>query len=136
MGCDIHGHLEIKTKNKWHHFNVPYIRRNYSLFGKLAGVRDEQIKPICKPKGLPADISEVTRIDYSRMKEDAHTCSWLNASELREVIEWHKLQFEDSFRIYNEWGFICGNGWESFNEYRADYPEEIQDIRFVFWFDN
>jgi hypothetical protein len=137
MGCDIHGHLEIKVKGVWHHYHTPDIKRNYTLFGKLAGVRDKQIKPICKPKGIPEDISVGTRVDLNRMEGDAHTHSWLDSIQLGEIIEWHKEQYpEGYFRIYDEWGFICGNGWESFNKYRNDYPEEIEDIRFVFWFDN
>ena len=31
---------------------------------------------------------------------------------------------------------LCIYGWDTFKEYRSDYPKEIQDIRLVFWFDN
>jgi hypothetical protein len=138
MGCDIHGHFEIKVRGRWLHYNMPRIERNYRLFGRMAGVRGDE-KPIVEPRGLPKDMSEITKLEYEWWGVDAHTSSWFNAEEIAEIIEYHESLVEPSQRYkiaHEEWFYLDGNGWDGFLKYRKDYPEEIEDIRFIFWFDN
>lgn len=33
-------------------------------------------------------------------------------------------------------GYLFGNSWSDFTGHREDYPTEIEDLRWVFWFDN
>lgn len=33
-------------------------------------------------------------------------------------------------------GFLFGNAFEYFERFRSDYPSELEDLRFVIWFDN
>ncbi|NOY60290.1 MAG: hypothetical protein GXO75_15375 [Calditrichaeota bacterium] len=140
MRCDIHAFFEIKLNGKWHTYSQPRLERNYQLFAKMANVRnDYDIEPISEPRGLPEDISEVVKFEAKDWRTDGHSYSWLNADEIAEVIEFHKSLFpREKFwePEYYQWGFLCGNGWGHFNEYRNDYPEEIEDIHLVFWFDN
>jgi len=136
MGCDIHAFFEIKLNGKWYLYDQPNLERNYSLFGKMAGVRNGGIQPISPPKDLPKNLSKVVELEYKNWKRDAHSMSWLNAEEIKEVIEWHKKFTDDYLVEHKQWGYLFGNGWPEFNEYRESYPSEIEDIRLVFWFDN
>lgn len=149
MGCDIHLHVEIKVKgdNLWHHYNHPYINRNYKLFAKMANVRnyDEYgpIEPISQPKGFPHDASLTTKFDYQeRWGCDAHSASWLNAEEIQSLEEWYdkNLKKENDFHGFeaaNRFGYLFGNTFH-FPQYKGTptYPKNLEDVRFVFWFDN
>ena len=134
MGCDIHLHSEIKINGSWEHYSVIKVNRDYMLFGLMAGVRDSKVTPICKPQGLPDNLSVVTKLDYERMKGDAHSMSYYNSIliyELEKAIEENR-----EFLPNIKFGYLFGNGYGEFDKYRQDYPKEIEDIRFVFWFDN
>lgn len=138
MGCDIHAHLEILTKQGWEHYSKPMIHRNYDLFSKMAGVRGDEI-PISLPKGLPNDLSFITQVEVDHWGETGHTHSWLDKDELREVIDFHNNQFDNNNwkAEHLEWGYICGNGIGYLNtDGEGDYPDEYLDVRLVFWFDN
>lgn len=138
MGCDIHAHFEIKVNGEWVHYSKPNIKRNYRLFTKMAGVRDtKDVYPISPPKGLPGDISKVTALENKWWGNDGYSHSWLDKNEIREVIRWHKQISEPFWMVsYEQWGYLHGNTWDYFDEYREDYPDEIEDIRLVFWFDS
>jgi hypothetical protein len=103
MGCDIHLILECKNDDgKWvgiNNFN--YISnhalgdpkdsgswyfwtvrsRNYELFGKLAGVRRQSLEGP-KPRGIPADASELARMEIDHFGGDGHSHSWGLLSEI------------------------------------------------------
>ena len=56
-----------------------YQKRNYAVFGVLAGVRGpDNSKPIRKPRGMPKDVSHVVRDHHSW----DHTPSWLTVDEV------------------------------------------------------
>lgn len=131
MGTDIHCHAEIKIDGKWHQYNEVPIRRNYMLFGFLAGIRGvEQAFPI---RGLPRDLSAVTELAANWWLGDGHTHSWIGIEEIVEVI----TRFPKMFADYGTGSkYLFGNGYEGFLLYRDEYPECIEDIRWVFWFDN
>lgn len=146
MGCDIHAHTEIKINGRWHHFNALYISRSYTLFSRMANVRnyaDSEIEPISDPRGLPADITFETNFDYNHMKEDAHSASWLSGTEVAALGEWYEakrkeMNPEDSnFYSFEHQvvGYIFGNGWD-IQKYPQDYPKGVEDARLIFWFDN
>ncbi len=133
MGCDIHAHFEIKVDNEWLHYSAPRFERDYNLFEKMAGVRGLSENAISPPKGLPDDISKTVLLNCKWMGSDGHSHSWLNKKEIRELYAFHAKDF---ISIWEQWGYLGGSGWECFDEYKEDYPAEIQDIRLVFWFDN
>jgi hypothetical protein len=139
MGCDIHFHAEVKINGIWHHYAQKDVDRNYALFAKMANVRNQdlEIEPISDAKGLPEDLSFLTNFFYQREKIDAHSESWLSAEEIAILGEWIKGQiWGANFRESQDFGWLFGNSWSSFLRYREDYPNEVEDIRFVFWFDN
>ena len=126
MGCDIHAHVEIKLNGKWQHYSCPPIQRWYLLFEKICGVRGNVTNAITPPRGLPDDITEVTKYCYEN--EDAHTATWLTAKELDELINWADSLSDDSFQL-KEFGYLNGNMFSRTNP-------EITDCRFICWFDN
>ena len=110
----------------------------YNIFQKIANVRayDDEITPISEPKGLPDDISTITELDANLWDTDGHSHTWLDASEITELIEFTRQQ-PDSFLWEREnIGYLFRNGWGSFLKHKGSYPKEIEDIRFICWFDN
>ncbi len=139
MGCDIHFHTEVKVNGKWEHYGHPYVNRNYSLFALLADVRnDGEIKPISKPKGLPVDPSIVTELAYKTYSSDWHSISWLSAEEIvRAEEQWGKHGWKDQQGFeHHLFGYLEGNSWAGFYKYPESRPKWIEDVRWVFWFDN
>lgn len=145
MGCDIHMHIELKINNVWEHYACPKVKRWYDLFGLLANVRNEVIEPISKVKGLPNDISIITSLDYKQMKGDAHSESYLNADEILKLSEtlrkWETrdnvgfLAYDLENEILNT--YLFGNSFAWHKKYDdCHLPENVEDVRFVFWFDN
>jgi hypothetical protein len=122
MGCDIHMHVEYQpwTPNQgfWHFVDVSYTPRDYSLFGAIAGVRDTDIEPVAKPKGLPDRLSPGVAEEYKKWEVDAHSMTWLTLAELEEAL--HRVESEH-------------------REYRAVVAimrELGPTARVVIWFDN
>lgn len=142
MGCDIHLHTEVKIDGTWYTYGTPNVSRNYDVFAKMANVRnpDGEIKPISEPRGLPEDCSVVAGVNAKCWEADAHSHSWLNAEEIRELEEWYEETFKH-LKIPYAWpshlfGYFFGNYWGGFIRYPEETPEGIEDVRFVFWFDN
>jgi len=138
MGTDIHLHTEVKVDGVWYTYGSPYLKRNYTLFGRLAGVRawDGWHFPV---KGLPSDAAVVTRKSFESWQRDAHTASYLNAAEIAEFYRLCEIEFGadgqfsiecahgGAFRSYDI-GYLGGNGW-------TNLPPWVEDVRWVFWFD-
>lgn len=60
--------------------NAPVTERWYTFFAELAGVRAYGDGPYPQPKGLPDDISELTKYDIELGAWD-HSHSWLSLDE-------------------------------------------------------
>jgi len=136
MGCDIHFYVEVKTENGWELYAQPRIERNYTLFTKLADVRGEGfVKPIAKEKGLPDDISYLVRKSYEENKSDNHNMSYITRNEIVEFSEWlSSIKKGLEYDILNT--YLEGNSFAGFYKCPDEKPDWIEDIRFVFWFDN
>ena len=143
MGCDIHLHQEVKINGKWLHYSNPSIDRNYRLFAILAGVRNHyEITPINSPRGIPEDIAESTKFDCDEVWGcDGHSHSHITAEEIAILKKEYEKNCYPQEKLHSFWferifGFLYGNSWDGFTEYPEDRPKGLQDIRFVFWFDN
>jgi hypothetical protein len=151
MGCDIHAHVEIHYNGNWEHYAMPSIDRWYDLFGIMAGVRGD-LEPIVEPKGLPEDMSTVTRLDWERWEPDAHTPSWFNENEIDQLSDWlaqkaqeavlngedvSPLHFSLEYGILNK-TYMFGNSLTDFKHYDdIEYlPKGGDAVRLIFWFDN
>jgi len=149
MGCDIHCHIEVMFADEWVYYGPGHMNRNYDAFAKMADVRNYYsiIDPISQPKGLPEDVTYMTWLHSEHYGSDGHSHSWLRSSELAELFtfldeqgypqwtgigtggryphtEFHVWLFGNSIRYY------VVNGWSE------GYPESLEDVRLVFWFDN
>lgn len=140
MGCDIHVHVELKVDGQWEHYAQLRPSRSYRTFARMAGVRGTE-KPIALPRGLPDDITKMTRRDAEFWGDNGHDHSWLDCAEIRQLIDWfhehvaHKLGEEFtpwSYLGLEDWlgCYLYGNALDNIERARAE------DIRLVFWFDN
>lgn len=141
MGFEIKAHIECSIDDQWHHYSCPNILRNYKLFDFLGadlsnhvvGNRDKFLL-----KGLPHDISAVTQIAYNKDEAGLFDPSWITIGELETVIEnfpeLSSFNYDLPPELRNPLGYFFDNSVENFWKYREDYPEEIQDVRMVFWF--
>lgn len=148
MGCDIHLHIEVKIDGQWEHYGAPYVSRWYALFAKMAGVRDyANATPISAPKGMPEDVTKLTRIDCEYLGIDGHSHSWLGLDELMQLEDWLKdqrdewLTHSDTQSINLEHHvlhtYLFGNSFTGPRRFPSEEREpKVQDVRFVFWFDN
>jgi hypothetical protein len=81
--------IEDKPQYGWYHGPLtdrPYKRRNYPLFGILAGVRYDDIEPVVHPvpRGIPMDASP----EYRALAiGDGHSHSWLTLAEV-QAYDW------------------------------------------------
>jgi hypothetical protein len=140
MGCDIHAHVEVRFRGQWVHYNAPHVTRHYDLFAKLAGVRNDEtnpIKPIAEPRGLPDNVSDLTRAIYEAEggSEWTHSASYLTADEMREVGRWYDTLDRNETQgghhgFEGVFGYLNGNSIASLGD------GLVEDARLVFWFDN
>ncbi len=149
MGCDIHLVLEKKHGKKWvgidtfagHQqpkwmvakgmsgYSSPIAReRNYERFAALANVRG----PGPKPRGLPKDASDTTKLMVERWGGDGHSHSWLPLAEAANIFDktnGPQDSDDDFVSKYPTSHFFGVDVSEGSNE-------KISDYRVVFWFDN
>ena len=157
MGCDIHVNVEYKSKNiPWRNIDFykknPYYskddiddseqefdkvdcynRRNYWLFGILAGVRYYDAPTISTIRGLPEDCCLDFKELYKSWGSDAHSVSWYLLSELKEAQSRLKDESLQKFIDSIEQRYIDSEKYGFKIELTED---ETQNIRVVFWFDN
>jgi hypothetical protein len=108
----------------------PYDGRCYSLFGVLAGVRDQTKDPISLPRDLPVDVSDYIRDDYEGWGWDAHSSSYYYLYELLDS-KYRNMSIEE-LREKN----IDPYFFKTMLDYALEIVEDPRDLRFVFWFDN
>jgi hypothetical protein len=117
------GHYGDAKYLRWNYVagqDVTYGNRNYTVFGVLAGVRDQNVTPISKPRGLPPDVDPTLRneLDVS----DYHSLSYLSLKEIRDY-KWDRE--------------TCGDFVEWFEALRVTHLNYYPDhVRFVFGFDS
>lgn len=146
MGCDIHLHIEVKINGQWEHYAHPLIDRNYRLFALMAGVRNrDDITPVSLPKGLPDDITPLTRYDAEDYwGRDGHSHSYFTKEEIAELEDRIVAEglLKDQWRLEMDiWHcYFLGSSFGSIVKYPEDWRRPnrraITDVRFVFWFDN
>lgn len=116
--------------------------RNYHFFAALAGVRGEGPAP----KGLPDDVSDLVLEEHVAWGSDAHSASWATPLEFMET--W--LKANDGKRaILSKYvqKRITDGTYAAVSQFMREMcsisieqwsGEEgnIEDYRFVFWFDN
>lgn len=130
MGCDIHVHVEVLVEGKWEHYSNPYVRRNYTLFAKLANVREIDPTGLGDPRGFPERLSKITDISWQLWKNDGHSVSWITREEAGAIQTWWQVNCENN----EVFGYVFGNDVGYLPVWISDLG--VTDTRVVFWFDN
>ena len=130
MDCDIHAHVEIKIKGRWEHYSCPLIPRSSLVFERICGVRGEVKNAIAAPRGLPKNLNIVTQMMVDEWDSDGHDHTWLTAKELDGLIDWVEKHIDNMWQ-HHHLGYLAGNMFAS-----ESRPVEIEDVRFICWFDN
>lgn len=130
MGSDIHIHIEIKIAGQWEHYGAPSVDRHYSAFSKMAGVRGSEDDAIALPKGMPDNPTLITEMAFKSLGGDGHSHSWLNSDEIEELNNWFD-RVQIRYHSMESWlcTYLNSNGF-------THTPEWVEDVRFVFWFNN
>lgn len=148
MGTSIHAHVEVMTHDGvWHHYNAPHVKRDHELFAKMSGVRVESagdasdLDPVAPIRGVPDDMSAVTRVIYGREEADAHSASYLKRQEIAKLSHWYftrnPAETPGGYHYLNGvFGYIKGGPLEALGG-SSDDPKSwlFADVRIVFWFD-
>lgn len=133
MGCDIHFFTEVKYKGSWKFAGKIDIKRDYCLFAKMANIRneDEDIEPITIPRGIPSDCDDLTRLILC--DDDLHSHSYLSSEEFEFLNEWYNSLYKNE-RLFRYVPLYYPDHVMTDN-FKSKFPE-IEEIRFVFAFDN
>lgn len=141
MGCTMHAHIEVKCRGTWQHYANPIVTRDYGLFALIAGVRSEDrpgITPICKHRGLPKDVSIITKACYDETRGDGlHHEGWLESDELFPLQdELYRLNPDVKRTGIDRLDLEYGIFRTYINENCIATHTGFEDSRIVFWFDN
>lgn len=98
MGCDIHGWIEIKRKERWYQ-SVDirsFINRHYAFFGAFFGVRNYmEFDPLFELRGAPSDMHWKTQSDLDEYNGDAHSITHFYVDELDKIDFKKEHEYED-----------------------------------------
>jgi len=126
MGCNIHGCVEAKVwGGDWVFLcDIPNYR-DYRFYARIANIRnsgEKPIIPITHPRGLPIDVTNITKVTYDIFMEETggHDVSFLDCAELRDAVG----NINPFWDAYLRFIFALGE----------TYGEDA--VRMVFWFDN
>lgn len=139
MGTSIHMHIEVKDGSQWHHYASPHMYRDRTFFQLLANVYPgSQITPLSFERGLPEDISFVTRHDYKQDCENyaVHHESWLSSSEIEELQQRLNEIYRGTTKPFREYDLEDHYFNTMINGNPVFLHQGWDDVRFIFWFDN
>jgi hypothetical protein len=128
----IYCHAEIRIDGIWHHYNTLDIGRDDNLFSCLAGLGsvDTGISAKFPVRGLPKDVSPVTRLEAQDFGDYGHTHSWIGLEEIWRVLD----DFPDILCRAQRVKANLLFGF-SYSACSNNFPDELQDVRWVFWFE-
>ena len=118
-----------ESKFPYPYTDQPYNGRNYSLFGALAGVRDDSMELIADmDRGLPDDVSDELCDMFDEWGMDAHSANYLYLDEILES-SYYKMLDSDLDELGVTYFF------RDVVDALLDLGDS-RDVRLVFWFDN
>ena len=154
MGCDIHLVIEKLHKEErvdvyatdiQHEGKSKAEIRCYEFFYRLAGVREELAEERgwenvskLQAKGLPRDMSSLTKMCINNMHGDDHTHSFLSMQKFIDIFKEFDEQaykdFEGYVKIFNKKIPDVKVLFDGIIKWYDDF--DIDDYRIVFYFDN
>lgn len=137
MGASIHMHIEVRSGDTWHHYAAPHMFRNGIFFDLVAGINGK-LQPVVPPRGLPENLSFITRHDWEQDSKSyrLHHAGWLSAEELAELQERLKEVCGNSARSHLDYDLEEGFLHTYINGNALTLHQGWNDLRFIFWFDN
>jgi len=141
MGCDMNCVVEALNKKtgNWDCFGVSTGVRNYTLFSRIADVRNSEdeatyIEPIDSPRGWPADVSGPA----NAWRDTEPLCfseTWLNRVELESLEKW--MQERGQGTLWESLGFDHLSFFFKMNgSWNKAAFIRYSDLRVLFFFDN
>lgn len=137
MGADIHIFIERKDpeSNYWYGFgdNI-HAERSYTMFGAIAGVRDDEVEPISEPRGFPPDYGQGDKDEKD--KYDFHSWTYLTPNELEMAIQ-RVTELYAKDENYDNDDYL--NFWMDYKiilEFCRDLERNNNDVRLVIGFDS
>ena len=115
--------------------------RNYQFFAALAGVRGEGPEA----RGLPDDVSPLVAEEAENWDGDGHSFSWYSARDMVPIfMEYHMSEPERAELVSMK---VEGSNFDMTQRvlekyigidvpYGKDNIQDVDALRFVFWFDN
>lgn len=128
---------DVKPEDGWINWVVG--SRNYRLFAELASVRGKGTQGHT-PRNIPEDCSALTELKVRGWGDDAHSHSWLSLKEFIVCVAYSEGRVadlvqeritaqsnEDKNLLYHYTKLITGE---------MISPDNLDNYRIVFWFDN
>ena len=133
MGCDIHGWVERKIKNKWVAISPlqgDARARNYARFAAIASVRGKGERDAI---GMPEDASDTAAYDADKLGIDGHSHSHIPLKDAGLL--WRDTAYEAQFEA-NRDQYPYKNPLSNYFNWDEECEGPIEEYRVVFWFDN
>jgi hypothetical protein len=126
------------TKQGWSRAFYKLTGRDYSFFAAIAGVRgDESDESQLEPRGLPDDLSLLSRYYLSDENGDLHSHSWLSLNELAPILLRVKEGIGVPELVADKLTDNVISEHEVLQRWVVDsYESEVDSFRIVFAFDN
>jgi hypothetical protein len=122
IGCDIHVYLELMFEEKWLYIGELQSKRQYDVFGRLAGVRSDEAPFVKIIERLPENASEGVKEQFSDWEGDAHSLSVITMEELEGFVQ----KFKEKSFFVKKWLKVC----------QQSIGAGAEDARVIIWFDN
>lgn len=127
MGCDMHGHVEVRAPDDmvWEHVAALTCPRDYTVFGRLTNglVRGDAAPTVqIEPRGVPVDASWTTRAAFTERAGDYHTTGWLTLPEYVRILA-------DPPSVVD-----LPTAFRALGDYMLSFTKDAYTPRLVFWF--
>jgi hypothetical protein len=145
MGCDIHAVLERHFEDEGWQLVAEVTgsadSRDYEFFTHLCGVRTnwQDMGDWPEPKGIPEDISPVTRWKIDNWGDDGHSHSWDTARDfIEKKLALSRIRNDKDADVSFAWFAYKALGYSCDDQEREDERHDcfVDRYRVVYWFDN
>lgn len=136
MRVYIHLHIELKVFGKWEHYANLLIKQDTRFFKELKkrSIKNKKLKTGERLE----DFNIITKLDYDYRvtclkNVDCYYC--INLQGIKLLGKWAENNYYESYALeHNELKiWLLGTSFTNFE--LGEYPEWVEDIRFI-WFDD
>lgn len=128
---------EIYLNNQWVFYKELVPIRDKKFQNYIHGIIKEDGKYLfSKPKGIPDDISIITKYYYKIYEKKFHfNATWFNMDEIKLMVNIYRKEFEE-YDLFNDIGIkTCSLifGFDIFKHMKSLNDMNITDIRIISW---